>query len=102
VTDFGESAEGQTPVDADDAQYLTEDYSWITTREELNDAETSNIADAMLWLGDQERSAFHRYASRRSYKYYSGTWVSGSSTTPTTGWRSAFAITTGSYSSTRS
>lgn len=51
--DLGGSADGQTPVDADDAQYLTEEYSWISTREELNDAEASNIADAVLWLGDQ-------------------------------------------------
>lgn len=52
--DLGGTAEGQTPVDADDAQYLTEEYSWISTRQELNDAEASNIADAVLWLGDQE------------------------------------------------
>ena len=52
--DLGGSDDGQTPVDADDAQYLTEEYSWISTREELNDAEATNIADAMLWLGDQE------------------------------------------------
>lgn len=52
--DLGGSADGQTPVDADDAQYLTAEYSWICAREELNDAEASNIADAMLWLGDQE------------------------------------------------
>lgn len=52
--DLGGSAEGQTPVDADDAQHLTAEYSWIGTRDELNDAEASNIADALLWLGDQE------------------------------------------------
>ena len=52
--ELGESEEGQTPVDADDAQYLTDDYTWIRTRNELNDAEASNIADALLWLGDQE------------------------------------------------
>lgn len=55
--ELGESSEGQTPVDADDAQHLTEEYSWIATREELNDAEASNIADGMLWLGDQELAA---------------------------------------------
>jgi Fic-DOC domain mobile mystery protein B len=52
--ELGGSADGQTPVDADDAQYLTEAYSWISTREELNDSEASNIADAVLWMSDQE------------------------------------------------
>jgi Fic-DOC domain mobile mystery protein B len=55
--DLGASADGQTPVDADDAQYLTEQFSWITTREELNDAEAANIADAILWLDDQGLTA---------------------------------------------
>jgi hypothetical protein len=40
--------DGQTPVDPDDAQYLTTDYSWIRTRDELNDAEATNIAEALL------------------------------------------------------
>jgi Fic-DOC domain mobile mystery protein B len=46
--------DGQTPVDADDAQYLTTDHSWIRTRDELNDAEATNIAGALLWLEEQE------------------------------------------------
>jgi Fic-DOC domain mobile mystery protein B len=55
--DLGGVEEGQTPVDADDAQHLTADYAWIATREELNDAEASNIADAVLWLIDQDVTA---------------------------------------------
>ena len=51
---LGASEDGQTPVDPDDAQYLTADYSWIRTRDELNEAEATNIADALLWLEDQE------------------------------------------------
>jgi Fic-DOC domain mobile mystery protein B len=46
--------DGQTPVDPDDAQYLTTDYSWIRTRDELNDAEATNIAGALLWLEEQQ------------------------------------------------
>jgi Fic-DOC domain mobile mystery protein B len=46
--------DGQTPVDPDDAQYLTAAYSSIRTRDELNDAEATNIADALLWLEEQE------------------------------------------------
>ncbi|MEU4602284.1 mobile mystery protein B [Kribbella sp. NPDC023972] len=49
--------DGQTPVDADDAQYLTADYSWIRTRDELNDAEASNITDALIWLEDEDLAA---------------------------------------------
>jgi len=66
VTGLGESAEGQTQVDADDAQYLTEEYSRITTRDELNDAEASNIADGLLWLGDQEPPSPTSSASKTS------------------------------------
>lgn len=51
---LGGDEDGQTPVDADDAQYLTAEYSWIQTRDELNDAEASNITDALIWLDDQE------------------------------------------------
>ncbi len=36
---------GATPIDPDDAQELIPDY--IATMEELNQAEQSNIADAM-------------------------------------------------------
>ncbi|WP_158307273.1 hypothetical protein [Kribbella flavida] len=39
--DLGGDEDGQTPVDADDAQYLTPEYSFIRTRGELNDAEAS-------------------------------------------------------------
>ncbi|MFC6155895.1 mobile mystery protein B [Kribbella jiaozuonensis] len=53
MTGLGGSQDGQTPVDADDAQYLNDDYAWIRSRDELNDAEASNIADGLLWLGDQ-------------------------------------------------
>ena len=52
--DLGGDEDGQTPVDLDDAQYLTAEYSFIRTRGELNDAEASNITDALLWLDDQE------------------------------------------------
>ncbi len=50
---LGGDEDGQTPLDADDAQYLTPAYAGITTRAELNDAEADNITDALLWLGDQ-------------------------------------------------
>lgn len=50
---LGDDEDGQTPVDADDAQYLTAAYASIATRGELNDAEADNITDALLWLGDQ-------------------------------------------------
>ncbi|MEV6415433.1 mobile mystery protein B [Kribbella sp. NPDC051718] len=53
TTDLGGDEDGQTPVDADDAQYLTPEYSDLRTRGELNDAEASNIVDALLWLDDQ-------------------------------------------------
>jgi Fic-DOC domain mobile mystery protein B len=52
--DLGGDEDGQTPVDADDAQFLTPAYSTLLTRGELNDAEASNITDALLWLDDQE------------------------------------------------
>jgi Fic-DOC domain mobile mystery protein B len=55
--ELGGDEDGQTPVDADDAQYLTEAFSFIRTRGELNDAEASNIVDALLWLDDQELTA---------------------------------------------
>lgn len=55
--DLGSDADGQTPVDADDAQYLKPEYSTLQTRGELNDAEASNITDALLWLDDQELTA---------------------------------------------
>jgi Fic-DOC domain mobile mystery protein B len=54
---LGGHADGQTPVDADDAQYLTAEYSWIQTRDELNDAEASNITDALIWLEDEGLAA---------------------------------------------
>ncbi|MEV0800114.1 mobile mystery protein B [Kribbella sp. NPDC050281] len=54
MTELGGSEDGQTPVDADDAQHLTEEFSWIRTRDELNEAEASNITDGLLWLGDQD------------------------------------------------
>ncbi|MEV6286500.1 mobile mystery protein B [Kribbella sp. NPDC051770] len=50
---LGGDEDGQTPVDADDAQYLNPAYASIATRAELNDAEADNITDALLWLGDQ-------------------------------------------------
>jgi Fic-DOC domain mobile mystery protein B len=52
--DLGDHEDGQTPVDADDAQHLTAEYSWVQTRDELNEAEASNITDALLWLEDQD------------------------------------------------
>jgi Fic-DOC domain mobile mystery protein B len=51
---LGGDDEGQTPVDADDAQYLEPAYTHLRTRAELNDAEASNITDALLWLDDQD------------------------------------------------
>lgn len=48
------SDDGQTPVDPDAAQDLTSRYSRIRTREQLNDAEASNIIDAVIWIRDQE------------------------------------------------
>jgi Fic-DOC domain mobile mystery protein B len=50
-------ADGQTPVDADEAQYLTPQYAYISARQELNEAEAMNIADALLWLEDQDLDA---------------------------------------------
>lgn len=50
-------ADGQTPVDADEAQYLTSQCAHISTREELNEAEATNIADGLLWLEDQDLDA---------------------------------------------
>jgi Fic-DOC domain mobile mystery protein B len=46
--------DGQTPVDADEAQFLTPLYAHIQTRSELNKAEALNIVDAEGWLEDQE------------------------------------------------
>ena len=57
MTQLSSHEDGQTPVDADDAQHLTDSYAWIGTRDELNDAEASNITDALLWLEDQELGA---------------------------------------------
>ena len=57
TSDLGGDEDGQTPVDADDAQYLTPAFSMLRTRGELNDAEASNITDALLWLDDQELTA---------------------------------------------
>lgn len=54
---LGGDEDGQTPVDADDAQYLTPAYSTLRTRGELNDAEAATITDALLWLDDQELMA---------------------------------------------
>jgi Fic-DOC domain mobile mystery protein B len=54
LSELGGDQDGQTPVDADDAQHLTEACSSIHTRGELNDAEASNITDALLWLEDQD------------------------------------------------
>lgn len=45
--------DGQTPVDPDAAQDLTTQFSQIRTRDELNEAEASNIAGAMIWLHAQ-------------------------------------------------
>lgn len=54
VVDLGGDQEGQTPVDPDDAQYLTEAFVHIRTRADLNDAEADNIADGALWIDDQD------------------------------------------------
>jgi len=56
VPDLGGDEDGQTPVDLDDAQYLTTAHAKIGTRAELNDAEAANITDALLWLDEQELS----------------------------------------------
>lgn len=46
--------DGQTPVDPDAAQDLTTQFSHIRTRDELNEAEASNIAGATIWLRSRE------------------------------------------------
>lgn len=43
---------GATPIDPDEAQYLIPDY--ISTMEELNQLEQKNIADALIWVGNQD------------------------------------------------
>ncbi|WP_238161413.1 mobile mystery protein B [Kribbella antibiotica] len=44
---------GATPVDEDDRQYLLDVHRDIATMAELNDAESSNIADARFWIRDE-------------------------------------------------
>jgi hypothetical protein len=44
---------GATPVEEDDKQYLLEPHRGIETMAELNDVESSNIADARFWIRDE-------------------------------------------------
>ena len=43
---------GETPIDDDARQHLTPEYAHIVTKDELNLAESSNIALAFEWLED--------------------------------------------------
>jgi Fic-DOC domain mobile mystery protein B len=43
---------GETPIDEDAREYLTTRYSGIRTKDELNQAESENIAMALDWLED--------------------------------------------------
>lgn len=45
---------GATPIDLDAAQFLTPEYSDLETLDELNEAEVLNIAEAGLWLEEQD------------------------------------------------
>jgi Fic-DOC domain mobile mystery protein B len=44
---------GATPVDEEDRQYLRAPYRSIATMAELNDVESSNIAEARFWIRDE-------------------------------------------------
>lgn len=55
--DLGGNEDGQTPIDVDDAQYLSPLCAYIRTRDELNEAEAANITEGLLWLEDQQLDA---------------------------------------------
>ena len=45
--------DGNTPLEAEEREQLIPSY--ITTRDELNEAELANIADALRWVGRRKR-----------------------------------------------
>ncbi|MGH3996006.1 MAG: mobile mystery protein B [Pseudonocardiaceae bacterium] len=47
---FHETQHGETPIDEEDREFLTPAYAHITTRDELNLAEATNIATGIQWL----------------------------------------------------
>ncbi|MFD4327591.1 mobile mystery protein B [Nocardioides sp. NPDC058538] len=49
-TQIHETQDGETPIDEDDREFLMPAYAHITTRDELNLAEATNIVFGIRWL----------------------------------------------------